>query len=118
MEKSKDDEDRRFHQVRMTDSAGLSFVVSKNTSHIVGANQSVFMRSLLSKADRQRMFRMAFALGSTARQWRSIWIPPQSWTILDAAEEGLQRTHHQIGGRSVIRSKGFCFWWTSGSCVA
>ena len=44
--------------VRMTDSAGLSFVVSKNTSHLVGANQSVFMRSLISKVDRQRMFRI------------------------------------------------------------
>ena len=33
-----------------------------------------------------------------------------SSTILDAAEERLQRTHHRIGGRNVIRSKGVCFW--------
>ena len=46
MEEGEDEEDRHYHQVRMTDSAGLSFVVSKNTSHLVGANQSIFMRTL------------------------------------------------------------------------
>ena len=98
MEESEDDEDRRFHQVRMTNGAGLSLVVSKNTSHLVGANQSVFMRSLISKAGRQRMFSMAFALGSNSE------------TVAVYLDSSTIWTYHQIGGRSVIRSKGVCFW--------
>ena len=110
MEEGEDEEDRRFNQVqRMTDSAGLSFVVIKNTSHLVGANKSIFMRTLIPKEARQRMFRMAFAYGLNS-ETVLIYLEPS--TILEAAEERLQRTHHQIGGQSVIRSKNVCFWGT------
>ena len=90
----------------MTDSAGLSFVVSKNTSHLVGANQSIFMRTLIPKEERQRMFRMAFTHGVNS-ETVALYLEPS--TILDAAAD---RTLHQIGGHSVIRSKTVCFWGT------
>ena len=109
MDDGEDEEDRRFHQVRMTDSAGLSFVVSKNTSHLVGANQSIFMRTLIPKEERQRMFRMAFAHGVNS-ETVALYLEPS--TILDAAADRLQRTHRRIGGHSVIRSKTVCFWGT------
>jgi hypothetical protein len=101
---------RLFHQVqRMTDSAGMSFVISKNTSHLAGANESIFMRTLILKVDRQRMFRMAFAHGVNS-ETVALYLEPNS--ILDAAKERLQRVHQQIGGHGAIRSQSVCFWGT------
>ena len=103
MEEGEDEEDRHFHQVRMTDSAGLSFVVSKNTFHLVGANRSIFMRTLIPKEDRQRMFRMAFAhgvlhhlgsgRGTATADASSDWWPecyPEQERLLLGADSGLE----------------------------
>ena len=58
--------------VLLTDMSGMTFVVSKYNTQLLGVTRSILLRSVTLRADRFRWFPMAFSMGWIVRMWRYI----------------------------------------------
>ena len=92
---------------RLLDSAGNSVYVSKHQALIHGMNQSLLLRTVVSKDLRRSMFQETFTMGS-GEESPAVYLEPGY--IFRQAEDRKRQGSHSVGMGEALVSKGKLYW--------